>query len=550
MVPSRFECLDSLPRLVSGKIDLGALRARALGGLGSPVENRATNSPRDILVSIWREVLGTDEPSETLGFFEQGGDSLGLLEVVVMAQSCGLIVPPAIVAEGRSIGEIVGWLENRSGTVASTPGALDAGFLRRDVESDPTWSSILESARRRDLETQLPRAPGATLITGATGHLGSRLLAELLVRTDATLHVLVRAPDPYVGLARVLDSMRFHDFSPDSQQIARLQVHCGDVEKPRLGLSPAKWNDLCGRLDTIYHTAARVNLVLPYEVLREANVEATRRVVCLQATGRVKRLHLVSTLSVFVATDRNNGRLAEDDGLGSTRLVFGGYAQTKWASEWLVRDPRGAAGPASIYRLGLITGDSRTGRSAPHDFLALFVRGLTRLSCVPRLEGDDLWLDVTPVDFAAAALACLSLRPGCSDPATYHLASPRGLSYRELTAALRARGWRLDEVEPAARLKRLAVVDREDPEAAAACLALCRALPGGAGVFQAFRTMDLFQATGVTFDCTAARDGLRGSGLPWPEPGSDLFSRYLDQWMKTGSLAIHKGDGPGGGAIP
>ncbi len=550
MLPSRFECLESLPRLVSGKVDFGALRARALGGLSRPVQTLATDLPRDILASIWRKVLGTDELSESQGFFEQGGDSLGLLEVVVVAQSRGLIVPPALIAEGRSIGEIVRWLENRSETIVATPGALDAGFLRRDVESDPTWRSLLDSARRRDAGTQLPQAPRAALITGATGHLGSRLLAELLTRTDATLHVLVRAPDPDIGLARVRDSLRLHNFLLDSRQRARLQVHCGDLEKPRLGLSTATWNELCGRLDTIYHTAARVNLVLPYAVLREANVEATRRVVRLQATGRVKRLHLASTLSVFVAADRNRGRLAEDDGLVSTRLVFGGYAQTKWASEWLVRDSRGAAGPSSIYRLGLITGDSRTGRSAAHDFLALFVRGLTRLGCVPWLEGDDLWLDVTPVDFAAAALACLSLRPASSNPATYHLASPRGLSFRELTAMLRARGLRLDEVAPAAWRKRIAAVERQDPEAAAACLALCRALPGGPGVFQAFRALDLFQATGVTFDCTAAREGLRGSGLPWPEPGSDLFSRYLDQWTESALTTIRDFDGPSGGATP
>ncbi len=50
--------------------------------------------------------------------------------------------------------------------------------------------------------------------------------------------------------------------------------------------------------------------------------------------------------------------------------------------------------------------------------------------------------------------------------------------------------------------------------------------------------------------CTAAREGLRGSGLPWPEPGSDLFSRYLDQWTESALTTIRDFDGPSGGATP
>src|SRR5262249_5166679 len=151
---------------------------------------------------------------------------------------------------------------------------------------------------------------------------------------------------------------------------------------------------------------AWVNLVLPYSVLRPANVLGTHEVLHFLGTGRCKRLHYASTLSVFVASDRNRGQLLESDRLTDTRWVYGGYAQSKWAAEWLRRAAEGAAGPVAHYRLGLITGDSRTGQAPGRDFLTLFLRGLVGLDGVPALE-TELFLDITPVDFAAAALAHL-----------------------------------------------------------------------------------------------------------------------------------------------
>jgi hypothetical protein len=97
----------------------------------------------------------------------------------------------------------------------------------------------------------------------------------------------------------------------------------------------------------------------------------------------------------------------------------------------------------------------------------------------------------------------------------------------EIMAGLRARGVALAEVEPAAWHRAAADLAGAAPEVAAACLALCRALPNREA-FERHRTLDLFQATGVTFDCTRARAALAGSGIAFPPPGAELLPVYLD----------------------
>gem|GEM_PF-2719803 len=55
------------------------------------------------------------------------------------------------------------------------------------------------------------------------------------------------------------------------------------------------------------------------------------------------------------------------------KVVYGGYAQTKWLAEKSLLQFREKLS-INIFRYGLLTGDSKTGMSASHDFLSMFVQ--------------------------------------------------------------------------------------------------------------------------------------------------------------------------------
>jgi len=83
MVPQRYVLLEGLPLTANGKVDLGALPDEV-----SPVgrEERRVLFPRsdteERVLQIWKEVLGVEQLSISDNFFEVGGDSLLLTEVL------------------------------------------------------------------------------------------------------------------------------------------------------------------------------------------------------------------------------------------------------------------------------------------------------------------------------------------------------------------------------------------------------------------------------------------------------------------------------------
>ena len=337
-------------------------------------------------------------------------------------------------------------------------GVMPAAELEADARDVLAAVANPERERRGEAQHPVAHAPGSPptiFLTGATGFLGSWLLRELLARTSAEVVCLVRDPSRL----------------PPSP---RVRAVVGDLERPRFGLPEREWDALAAAVDCVHHCAAWVNGVLPYSVLRGANVLGTAEVLRFVQTGRLKRFHYVSTLSVFVDTDRNTGVALEDDDLTATDWVRGGYAQSKWAAERFVRL---SGVPASIYRLGLVTGDTATGKMPARDELSLFLRALAAAGEYP--AGVNPLIDITPVNFAAGAVARLSL----GEPGTFHVANPRPAALADVVAAMRDNG--------------VSLVAR--PESTL-----------GLGAFR---------ATGITFEMR--------HGLACPEADRELLGKYV-----------------------
>ena len=147
-----------------------------------------------------------------------------------------------------------------------------------------------------------PVSPGAyreVLLTGATGFIGRFFLCELL-RQNAGLkvHCVVRAKDSVHGFERICAALRQAAIWDDSFE-SRIVVVLGDVASARFNLPAGQFDDLCRRIDAVYHLAADISVQASYQDIRKVNTFGVRNVLELCLTNRFKHLFFASTLGVF-----------------------------------------------------------------------------------------------------------------------------------------------------------------------------------------------------------------------------------------------------------
>ena len=458
LLPRRWVALRALPRTDNGKLDLDRLAHW-------PLTERPRNPPTDALerrlADLFAEVLGVAAVARDDDFFELGGDSLALLTLLARAEQRALPLSASQVL------------------AAPRPAALAQALTRGE---EPELRSTAELAARIPPPCgpwRRRRREGVVLLTGATGFLGSRVRRDLLAHGRHVV-ALVRADDLSAARRRIGDD--------DGELLP------GDLGLDRFGLSPAAWESLAARVNLVVHLAATVSLAASYESLAIANVDGTARALALAADAGAGFIH-ASTLSVFVASDRDDQVFYEQDTAERPCQVAGGYAQSKWVAEQAVR---GVCPSGAIIRYGLLTAATTDLATPPSDWLLRFVRAVARLGGFPRgLDEAGLAFDATPVDYAART-TCQIAASGAQGLHTLHVAGDRPVALERLLSAIRAAGVPLRPLGPDE------LGDGADRDAdAAILLGVARALDPGR--FARQRALDLFAATRLRFDMAQTR---------------------------------------------
>ncbi|MFD7705905.1 amino acid adenylation domain-containing protein [Streptomyces sp. NPDC059786] len=406
LVPAAFVTLDALPLTPNGKLDRAALpvpeTAATTGG-------RAPRTPRErALCELFAEVLDVPAVGADDDFFALGGHSLLAAR---LASRIGetLAVPSALSA----------LLE------APTPAGLARRLDTQDAHTVSSWVPDTEAELSPDLRfaPSPPRAsaPADVLLTGATGFVGAFLLAELLERTTARVHCLVRARTAAQAHERLAGALRKYGIkaAPDDP---RLSVVHGDLAAAGLGIGPARWARLRGSVDTIVHSGAQVHHLSPYTRLKPANVEGTRTLLHLAAEGRPKAFHHLSTLGVFRSAP-NSSVITENSPTSGERHPFGrGYAASKWVADLMVERAfaRGLGG--GIHRLGRVWAHTATGAVSRDDMFSRLLTSCAALGCHP--AEPMLHEALLPVDTVAAAVVQLVLGNDATGR-VHHLHHPR-----------------------------------------------------------------------------------------------------------------------------
>jgi len=430
MVPAEFLELPTMPLLASGKVNRAALPSPDAAGPGERL--RVDTAPRTeleaIVAATFARVLGIASAGVDDDFFELGGHSLLATRLVLELRR--------VLARDVPLGAIM-----RAPTVARLAAFLGGAPLD-DLDAMIVADAIPPSL---DIEPiQDPRSPmRAVLVTGATGFVGAFLVNELLRRTEAVVHCLVRASSVSEGKRRLLEAQAKYGLSHASAG-SRIIAVPGDLEQPRLGLDDAGYESLATAVDTIFHSGAAVNFIRPYPTLRPANILGTREILALAAHRRTKHLHHLSTIAVLAGAPlRGKPVLFEEpldprpDGLPNS------YAQSKWAAERMAQEAARQGLPVTIHRLGQVVGHSVSGVAQTGDFVAHFLDACVQTGSTLR---SDTAIDLVPVDYVVQAIVTIASRRGGEAGAVHHIVNPHPARWSAVVELLGQLGYPLAEM--------------------------------------------------------------------------------------------------------
>ena len=357
-------------------------------------------------------------------------------------------------------------------------------------------------------------------VTGATGFIGSRLVAKLLEREGAIVYVLVR---PH--RLPQLNTLRARWGAAADRVIPVL----GDLLQPRLGVSGADLDLLRGRVDHLFHLAAVYDLTASAEAQEAANVQGTRHAVEFAGEIGARHFHLASSIS---AAGLYEGVFREDMFEEAEHLEHP-YFRTKHESEAIVR--KECRQPWRVYRPGIVVGDSRTGEIDKIDgpyYLFKLLQKLRRVvpPWMPFIGIEGGRLNLVPVDFVVAAMDHIAHLEGL-DGGCFHLTDPHPRRVGDILD-LFARAGHAPELSLRINSRMFGFIPEPLRSVVAGMTQLRRIgeqLLKDQGVPPAILQ---FLDYPTLFDCREAQRALEGSGIEVP-PLEDYAWKLWDYWERN-----------------
>jgi len=403
MVPAAFVMLDQLPLTPSGKLDRKALPVAEAPPAARWRAPRTQQEER--LCALFAEALGLPRVGIDDNFFELGGHSL---LAIGLGRRIRDVLKPDFPLTGVYTAPVVRDLAALLEDGAATDETPD---LCREVDQVPPIRLTAASSSAPS------GAPRRIFLTGATGFVGSHLLAALLRDGDARITCHVRAADEASARARLRNALARRQMA-GAWKDDRVDVLTGDLAAAELGLDDRACRFVREECDAIYHCGAQVDFLHPYAALKRANVESVRTLLDWTARGRPKSFHHVSTMSV-IDSGNSVAPVCEQSELSAWRGLIGGYSQSKWVGDTLARRAQANGLPVAVYRLGAVTGDCTHAICNETDLIWRLARIYAALEAMPDL---DLPLHMTPADDVAHAIFLLS-QDGAAAGGVYHLLS-------------------------------------------------------------------------------------------------------------------------------
>jgi thioester reductase-like protein len=285
----------------------------------------------------------------------------------------------------------------------------------------------------------------AIFITGATGYLGSYVVARLLRAHDERLLVLVRAKSVADAERRLWNALQLHMPFAEFERFlrARIGIVLGDITESRLGLSAGDYQQLVTGTQSIIHIAASLNRRserLCLNVNQRGTLELLQLARKAHDQHGLRRFSDVSTTAV--AGERGHEVVQEDEAIDWARRDYDPYARTKKFCEHMVETLLPDV-PTTVFRPSTVIGDTRFGATTQFDMVRALLM-LARMKLLPLRP--DARHDIVSADYVSRAIADIHQRPS-PKYRIYHLSAGEGSETHRVTMErLRVHGRQLKHV--------------------------------------------------------------------------------------------------------
>ena len=277
------------------------------------------------------------------------------------------------------------------------------------------------------MTASLPDRPH--LITGFPGLLAGQLLQEIAAEGQAPIHLLC--------LPAMADKARRQIQRLDQELPGlanRVQIHRGDITRPRLGLDETTYQSLTESIGLVWHLAALYDLAVENQIAFRVNLGGTYEVLDFcEAADDLIRLNYISTCYV---SGTRRGEILESE-LDCGQRHHNHYESTKFWAEVEVQR-RMATLPTAIFRPGIVVGDSRTGKTAKYDgpyFIFQLLHRLPQWMPFPNIGSGQAVVNLVPLDFVCTAIAHLGLHPKATSQ-VFQVADPHPMTARQIVDAV------------------------------------------------------------------------------------------------------------------
>jgi nucleoside-diphosphate-sugar epimerase len=237
-----------------------------------------------------------------------------------------------------------------------------------------------ESVVRRG-DSPMKEGRQTCVLTGATGFLGSHLMAALLERGDRL--IILGRPHAKKGSLgeRVAKLLAWFGLEDLSAQVETAEV---DLLKPLCGLEADRYNALCARTDHVIHCASDTRFSEKNRLESIAtNVLSLKGIIEFATDSDASWFHYISTAYAV-------GVIASfcPEAPVTAKRFANVYEETKAQAEKEVAARCGAhAIPFTIIRPSIVYGDSRSGRASRFNALYNYVKWLY---CIRKIYLEDI----------------------------------------------------------------------------------------------------------------------------------------------------------------